>query len=498
VTVVVPTLGRRSLRTLLDSLAGSTGPLPKRIVLVDDRRRRDESLLDFDVPARLTGRVAVLDGRAAGPAAARNVGWRVADTEWIAFLDDDVAVDSDWLERLADDVAGADGDVAGIQGRLVVPRPVGRAPTDWERNVIGLERARWATADLTYRRCVLERLGGFDERFPRAYREDADLGLRVTAAGWRIVPGTRGVTHPVRPVGPWTSVRLQAGNADDALMRAKHGQSWRRRAGVPAGRRPRHLAVTAAGLVGLAGLAAGRRQVAALGFVMWGIGTAEFAWSRIAPGPRNPTEVATMLATSAVLPAAATGHWVRGWLRVAVWRRQRGVTIPAAVLFDRDGTLVVDHPYNGDPARVEPMPGARAALDRLRAAGVPIAVVSNQSGVARGLLTMEQVHAVNRRVEELLGPLGPWLICAHASGEGCACRKPAPGLVRRAAALLDVRAHRCVVIGDIGSDMEAARAAGAQAVLVPTPVTRPEEIAAAPAVAPDLQSAVDLVLGLQP
>src|SRR5918998_4684043 len=75
VTVVVPTLGRRSLRTLLDSLAGSTGPLPKRIVLVDDRRRRDVSLLDFDVPARLTGRVAVLDGRAAGPAAARNVGW---------------------------------------------------------------------------------------------------------------------------------------------------------------------------------------------------------------------------------------------------------------------------------------------------------------------------------------------------------------------------------------------------------------------------------------
>jgi histidinol phosphatase-like enzyme len=81
--------------------------------------------------------------------------------------------------------------------------------------------------------------------------------------------------------------------------------------------------------------------------------------------------------------------------------------LPAAVLFDRDGTLVRDVPYNGDPSRVEPMPGARAALDRLRAAGVRTAVVSNQSGVARGLLTRDQVDAVNARVEEVLGPLGP-------------------------------------------------------------------------------------------
>ncbi|MGH8903517.1 MAG: glycosyltransferase family 2 protein, partial [Egibacteraceae bacterium] len=250
VTVVVPTLGRPSLRTLLGSLVAATGPLSRRILLVDDRPRCDGPLLDGGVPARLAGRVVVLPGRAAGPAAARNIGWRAADTGWIAFLDDDVVVDGDWLERLAGDLARAADDVAGVQGRLVVPRPAGRAPTDWERNVTGLERALWATADLAYRRCVLERLGGFDERFPRAYREDADLGLRVTAAGWRIVWGTRRITHPVRPADRWTSVRLQAGNADDALMRAKHGPGWRQRAGIPAGRRPRHLAITAAGLAG--------------------------------------------------------------------------------------------------------------------------------------------------------------------------------------------------------------------------------------------------------
>lgn len=169
--------------------------------------------------------------------------------------------------------------------------------------------------------------------------------------------------------------------------------------------------------------------------------------------------------------------------------------LPAAVLFDRDGTLVVDVPYNGDPDRVEPMPGARAALDRVRERGVPTAVVSNQSGVARGLLTAEAVAAVNARVEELLGPLGPWAICPHGPEDGCACRKPAPGLVLEAARALAVAPGRCAVIGDIGADVEAARAAGARGVLVPTPVTRPEEVAAADEVSPDLCAAVERLLG---
>jgi len=168
--------------------------------------------------------------------------------------------------------------------------------------------------------------------------------------------------------------------------------------------------------------------------------------------------------------------------------------IPAAVLFDRDGTLVRDVPYNGDPEQVAPMPGARKALDRLRQAGVPTAVVSNQSGVARGLLTREQVDAVNARVEDLLGPLGPFLVCEHGPADGCGCRKPAPGMVLQAAQALGVDARDCALIGDIGADVGAALAAGARPVLVPTPVTRQEEVDAAPEVAPDLLSAVGLLL----
>ncbi|MDQ3643467.1 MAG: HAD family hydrolase, partial [Actinomycetota bacterium] len=170
-------------------------------------------------------------------------------------------------------------------------------------------------------------------------------------------------------------------------------------------------------------------------------------------------------------------------------------SVPHAVLFDRDGTLVEDVPYNGAPEQVAPMPGAGAALDRLREAGVAVGVVSNQSGVARGLLTIEQVYAVNRRIEELLGPLGVWVICPHGPEEGCNCRKPRPGMVLRAAAQLGVDAARCAVVGDIGADIEAAEAAGARSILVPTPRTLPSEVTRAREVASDLASAIRRLLG---
>ncbi|MER6596124.1 HAD family hydrolase, partial [Micromonospora purpureochromogenes] len=131
------------------------------------------------------------------------------------------------------------------------------------------------------------------------------------------------------------------------------------------------------------------------------------------------------------------------------------------MLLDRDGTLVEDVPYNGDPEKVRPMPGARAALDRLRAAGLRLGVVTNQSGLAKGLFTAAQLRAVHARIEALLGPFDTWQVCPHDDGDGCACRKPAPGLVHRAAAALGTTPARCVLVGDIGRDMTAALAAGA-------------------------------------
>jgi hypothetical protein len=405
VDVVVPTVGRDSLARLLDALW--SGPPPGRVLLVDDRRDRSRPLLAAGVPPG----VEVVRGRAAGPASARNLGWRRSRADWVAFLDDDVVPSGTWAADLVADLSGLGPEVAGSQGRIVVPMPAGRAPTDWERNVRGLETARWATADMAYRRAVLAEVGGFDERFPRAYREDADLGLRVVAAGYRIVHGARVVTHPVRAAGRFVSVRLQAGNADDVLMLGLHGRGWRERAGVPAGRRPRHLVVTGLGLVALGGLLLARRGVptsrsggpagrvdrrsrlvSLLAGVGWLAGTAELVLARVLPGPRTPAEVVTMGVTSVLLPPAATWHWLLGWVRLPRLLAD-AARVPKAVLFDRDGTLVA------------------------------------------------------------------------------------------------------VVIGDIRADVEAARAAGAGSVLVPTAATREEEVAAAPVVAPDLPAAVDLLLG---
>ncbi|MFJ6380986.1 D-glycero-alpha-D-manno-heptose-1,7-bisphosphate 7-phosphatase [Kitasatospora sp. NPDC092039] len=184
------------------------------------------------------------------------------------------------------------------------------------------------------------------------------------------------------------------------------------------------------------------------------------------------------------------------WIRTAgsAGAAGRPGTPRAAVLFDRDGTLVHDVPYNGDPGAVRPVTGAADAVAALRSAGILVGVVSNQSGVARGLLTREQVEAVNRRVEELLGPVDVWAVCPHGPEDGCRCRKPAPGLVLAACRVLGVPPRRAVVIGDIGSDGAAAEAAGAFPVLVPNAATRVEETAAARTVASDLVAAVGTAL----
>jgi len=488
VSVVVPTIGRPSLDALLDALAAATGPRPAELILVDDRPAG--APLHPGRPGLPPVRVVRTGG--GGPARARNLGWRAAATEWVAFLDDDVVPDPDWYERLAADLADLPADVAGSQGRVRVPLPDDRRPTDWERGTAGLATSSWITADLAYRRAALAEVGGFDERFPRAFREDSDLALRVLDTGKRLVRGERRITHPVRPASRWISLRVQAGNADDVLMRRLHGRGWRARADAALGRRPQHLVVTASALTAVALAAARRPRAAALAAAVWGAGTAEFAWARLRPGPRTRDETVTMAVTSAAIPPLATWYFLRGMVQHRRVRPWRG--LPDLVLFDRDGTLVHDFPYNGDPDWVRPVDGAKQALDRLRARGVHIGVVSNQSGVARGLITADQVDACNARLAQLLGPFDTIQVCPHGPDDGCTCRKPAPGMVKAACAELDVAPARCVVIGDIGADVDAATAAGAVGILVPTPVTRRAEVEAAGQRADTLGQAVDDVL----
>jgi HAD superfamily hydrolase (TIGR01662 family) len=502
-SVVVPTLGRPSLGVLLRSLAEQRH-LPDQLVVVDDRRDGgpdlDVSLPVIDVAGRTQAHadvpqapdVVVLRGHGRGPAHARNVGWQATSSAWVVFVDDDVVLPADWSEGVLHDLAHVPQDVGGVQARIHVPMPARRRPTDWERGTAGLSDAVWATAEMAYRREALVEVGGFDERFPRAYREDADLALRVRQAGFRLTTGRRSVTHPVRPSSRWASVTQQRGNRDDALMRRLHGPTWRSDAGCPAGRLRWHVATTLAGLAGLTAAVSGHRRTAAAAVGSWAALTAHFAAQRIAPGPRTGREITTMLVTSAAIPPYAVHQRLHG--EIAHRRTGRWTAPVKAVLFDRDGTLVDDVPYNGDPQLVRPVPGAREAVQRLRAAGLKVGVVTNQSGIARGLLTRTDADAVNQRVDELLGPFDTWQVCPHGPDDGCDCRKPQPGLVRAAAATLGVAPHEVVVVGDIGSDVAAAQAAGARGVLVPNERTLPDEVQAARHVASTLADAVSMVL----
>jgi hypothetical protein len=306
------------LLAALATLAGREPPVPLELVLVDDRPASARTEPLPTPPGRLADVTKVVSGRAAGPAAARNAGWQVARYPWVSFLDDDVVPAPGWLAALARDLRVPDH-VVGVQGLVYVPLPEHRRPTDWERVTAGLAGARWATADMAYRRTALATVGGFDERFPRAYREDAELAYRLRRAGGRLVVGTRRVVHPVRAESPWVSLRLQRGNADDALLRRLYGANWRTELEAPSGRRHRHAAVTAAGALAVVSALASRRPlfraVAVASAAGWLAGTAELAVARIAPGPRTAAEVWRMSSSSVLVPPLAVGYWLAGWWR---------------------------------------------------------------------------------------------------------------------------------------------------------------------------------------
>lgn len=181
--------------------------------------------------------------------------------------------------------------------------------------------------------------------------------------------------------------------------------------------------------------------------------------------------------------------------------------MPAPVVFlDKDGTLVEDVPYTADPALVRLTPGAGPALCALHAAGWRVALVTNQSGVARGYFPESALAGVEARVREVLAgfgvPLAGFFYCPHhpdgvvpAYTRACACRKPEPGLILTAAARLGVDPRACWMVGDRPADVGAGRRAGCRTILLG------ESAAAEPepdARAANLLGAAAAVLGASP
>ncbi len=182
-----------------------------------------------------------------------------------------------------------------------------------------------------------------------------------------------------------------------------------------------------------------------------------------------------------------------------------------ALFLDRDGTLCREVGYLADPDRLELIDGAGAALERARRQGYRIHLVTNQSGIARGLVEAETLERIHERLGRLLAASGGRLdgiqVCPHApgpdGGERCDCRKPQPGLIRDAAAADGIDLARSWTIGDRWRDLIAGRRAGTRTIGVRTGYGADEfrypsrDGCAADRLVDDLQQAVDWILGLQ-
>lgn len=157
---------------------------------------------------------------------------------------------------------------------------------------------------------------------------------------------------------------------------------------------------------------------------------------------------------------------------------------PAAFL-DRDGTIIRDTEYLRDPADVELIPGAAQAIASLNAANIPVIVVTNQSGIARGLISEGEYRAVAARVDQLLAEFGALIdatyYCPHLpeiSGP-CECRKPGVLLYRRAIEEHRLDAAASAFFGDRARDVAAAIVLGGRGYLIPSDATTGEDLAAA-------------------
>ncbi len=265
VSVVVATRDRAER---LDALLGALGEQTMareafEVIVVDDQSRDETSAVLRRWAAARNLRVTPLRGRGAGPGAARNDGWRAAHGALVAFTDDDCEPTAGWLEHLSAAAGSDGGGDSMVQGRTS-PLP------DEEHRLGGRARTKsiqalgpwYQTCNMLYSRALLERLGGFDERFTRPAAEDADLAWRAieTGATPRFAPAAL-VHHAVEPLSAWELLRAGARDPDEALAFRRH-PGLRAQAGrLGVFKNPSH-ALLALALAG--GLAARRRRAAAL------------------------------------------------------------------------------------------------------------------------------------------------------------------------------------------------------------------------------------------
>jgi GT2 family glycosyltransferase len=273
------------------------------IIVVDDRPSSctRDIVADWAMHAKRDGPKIIYlpsDGLH-GIAAARNRGWRAARGAVIAFTNDDTVARADWLHNGWNAFGH---NVQAVWGRVVIP--YANSSGGYERHTKNMECVEFAAANCFCRKQILEDLGGFDERFDLAWREDADLYFRLLSRSDRVVHAPSAVmTHPVRPASWGENLRQQKRIQADALLYKKHPELYRQKI-----RTDPHwecYPIVAALLSFLAALAAGQVMVASAAAATWLFLTGWFGFQRLAPAPTTVSHIAEVVVSALLIPPVA-------------------------------------------------------------------------------------------------------------------------------------------------------------------------------------------------
>ena len=322
ISVVIPTCRRPQLlcKCLAAVFAQRLDPHAFEVIVVDDGHGADTQAVVEAFRTRPGGPVLryVRPRHGRGPAVARNVGWRSAYGKVIAFTDDDTVPDPDWLAN--GERALVPGLVA-LCGQVRVPRPPHAAPdgrpTDHELMTRGLESAEFVTANAFVRRSALLTVGGFDERFQRAWREDSDLQFRLLREAGPVGRSADAVVlHPVRPERWGVCLRQQKNVFFDALLYKKHPRLYRER--ILAKPPWDYYGIVALTLAAPPLWLADIGGSAFVSLLVAGAGVLRLTARRLKPTARTPEHVVEMLLTSALIPFLSVYWRLRGAIHFRV------------------------------------------------------------------------------------------------------------------------------------------------------------------------------------
>lgn len=300
ITVVIPTYQRTMLLSrCLDALTKQT--LNQRlydIIVVGDGYDNETEELVATFNTAFENRITYLYTECKkGPAAARNLGWLYADGHLVAFTDDDCIPDELWLQEIFDAYNGEEKIV--YTGSVYVPTP--ESPTDFERNTAQLEVAEFITANCICTKQALYHVGGLDERFKMAWREDSDLHFKLLRAKIPIIKLNKAVViHPARKAKWGISIKEQKKGIYNALLAKKFPSLYQARIGHPTNALYYSLLLLLISMVLLWHVNLKWAFFASLSF--WLFLTAKFILIRLRGTSKSPSHIAEMVFTSILIP----------------------------------------------------------------------------------------------------------------------------------------------------------------------------------------------------